>query len=212
MAPKKKPVAVHRFEKKKPATKTSEPKSAASATGTRTLPFEVDPKKIEESLNGLKDQVVKLAKKGRYTKVRFKFRGKQLLPDLPLAAVAAFEGVTFYWAGLLRLLVFNLAGRTVLEVELVNDSEKKIQKGKEALLSGELDAALAAFKEALDMDPDNPHAHLNIGVAHKLKGDREAAMQSLEKARSLDPKGPTGAEADRLLVGLKGIIKPVESP
>jgi len=197
---------VHRFEKKKAA----EPKNAA---GARTLPFEVDPKKLEESLNKLKDQVVKLAKKGRYTKVRFKFRGKQLLPDLPLAAVAAFEGVTFYWAGLLRLLVFNLAGRTVLEVELVNDSEKKIQKGKEALLSGELDAALAAFQEALDMDPDNAHAHLNIGVAQKLKGNREAATVSLEKAKSLDPKGPTGAEAERLLTGLKGTItKPAEAP
>lgn len=206
MATKKK-VPVHRFEKKKPAgdSKKAEAK-------TKTLPFEVDPKKLEQSLNSLKEQVVKLAKKGRYTKVRFKFRGKQLLPDLPLAAVAAIEGATFYWAGLLRMLVFNLAGRTVLEVELVNDSEKKIQKGKEALLSGELDAALAAFHEALDMDPDNPHAHLNIGVAHKLKGDRDAATRALEKAKSLDPKGPTGAEADRLLTGLKGIIKPVEAP
>ena len=208
MAPKKKPVAVHRFEKKKPEVKKPEAKAAT----TRTLPFEVDPKKIEESLNTLKNQVVKLAKKGRYTKVRFKFRGKQLLPDLPLAAVAGFEGVTFYWAGLLRLLVFNLAGRTVLEVELVNDSEKKIQKGKEAILSGELEVAIVAFKEAIDMDPDNPHAHLNIGVAHKLKGDRDAAMASLEKARALDPKGPTGAEADRLLIGLKGIIKPLGTP
>ncbi len=204
---------MHRFEKRKPAA--AEPKKAAAEPkpDSKTLPFEVDPKKLEESLNKLKDQVVKLAKKGRYTKVRFKFRGKQLLPDLPLAAVAAFEGLTFYWAGLLRLLVFNLAGQTVLEVELVNDSEKKIQKGKEALLSGELDAALAAFQEALDMDPDNSHAHLNIGVAHKLKGDRDAAVKALERAKTLDPKGPTGAEADRLLTGLKGTLtKPAEAP
>lgn len=206
MATKKK-VPVHRFDKKK--EKEREP---AEPKGAKTLPFEVDPKKLEESLLGLRDQVVKLAKKGRYTKVRFKFRGKQLLPDMPLAAVAAVEGLTFYWAGLLRLLVFNLAGRTLIEVELVNDSEKKIQKGKESLLSGELDLALSAFKEALDMDPDNAHAHLNIGVALKLKGERDAAMKSLEKAKELDPKGPTGAEADRLLVGLKGIIKPVEAP
>jgi tetratricopeptide (TPR) repeat protein len=152
----------------------------------------------------LKDQVVKLAKKGRYTKVRFKFRGKQLLPDLPLAAVAAVEGLTFYWAGLLRLLVFNLAGRTLIEVELVNDSEKHIQKGKEALLSGELEAALKHFKDAFNMDPDNAHVHLNLGVANKLKGDAAAARTALEKAKALDPKGPTGAEAERLLAGLAG--------
>ena len=81
MATKKKPrkVEVHRFEKH---SAQSAPKDEK-----KTLPFEVDPRKIEESLNGLKDQIVLLAKKGRYTKVRFKFRGRQLLPDLPLAAV-----------------------------------------------------------------------------------------------------------------------------
>ena len=188
----KKKVVVHRFEKE----------TAKPHTNDRVLPFEIDPKKIEESLNKLKDQVVVWAKRGRYTKVRFKFRGKQLLPDLPLAAVAAVEGVTFYWAGLLRMLVFNLAGRTVLEVELVNDSEKKIQAGKEALLSGELDRALELFKEALSMDGENPNVHLNLGVARKLKGELLASRASLEKAKSLDPKGPVGAEADRLLGGM----------
>jgi tetratricopeptide (TPR) repeat protein len=202
MATKK--VKVHRFERKKPVAESEPKEPKEKKSDSKTLPFEVDPKKLEESLNSLKDQVVKLAKKGRYTKVRFKFRGKQLLPDLPLAAVAAVEGLTFYWAGLLRLLVFNLAGRTLIEVELVNDSEKRIQKGKEALLSGELETALKHFKEAKDMDPDNPHVHLNLGVANKLKGDVLLARQALEKAKALDPKGPTGAEAERLLAGLGG--------
>jgi tetratricopeptide (TPR) repeat protein len=188
----KKKVAVHTFEKK----------AAAPPAKERVLPFEIDPKKVEESLAKLKDQVVIWAKRGRYTKVRFKFRGKQLLPDLPLAAVAAVQGATFYWAGLLRMLVFNLAGKTVLEVELVNDSEKKIQAGKEALLSGELDAALGFFKEALDMDAENPNVHLNLGVARKLKGELLASRASLEKAAALDPKGPIGVEAERLLQGM----------
>lgn len=193
MAPKKKPT------RKRPAPK----KKKVAAAPSRTLPFEVDPKKIEESLLRLKDQVVKLAKKGRYTKVRFKFRGKQLLPDLPLAAVAAFEGVTFYWAGLLRMLAFNFAGKTVLDVELVNDSEKAIQKGKEALLAGDADAALAAFRQAMNMDVDNAHAHLNVGIVLKLKGDREGAIQALKRAVELGGDGPHGAEAERLLAGFE---------
>ncbi len=164
-----------------------------------TLPFEIDPRKIEASLNKLKDQVVTLAKKGRYTKVRFKFRGKQLLPDIPLAAVVAVEGATFYWAGILRALVFTLAGRTLIDVELVNDSEKRLAKGKEALLSGELDEALAAFREAQDMDDENPAVHLNLGIALKLKGDHPAARTALDRCRDLDPKGPTAMEAERLL-------------
>jgi tetratricopeptide (TPR) repeat protein len=163
------------------------------------LPFEIDPKKIEGSLLKLKDQVVSLAKKGRYTKVRFKLRGKQLLPDIPLAAVVAVEGATFYWAGVLRALVFTLAGRTLLDVELVNDSEKKLARGKESLLSGDLDDALTHFHEARDMDEDNAAVHLNLGIAYKLKGDHALARTALEKAKALDGKGPLGNEADRLL-------------
>lgn len=170
-----------------------------AAPASPTLPFEIDPQKIEASLNKLKDQVVTLARKGRYTKVRFKFRGKQLLPDIPLAAVVAVEGATFYWAGILRALVFTLAGRTLIDVELVNDSEKRLAKGKEALLSGDLEEALAAFRQAQDMDDENPAVHLNLGIALKLKGDHPAARTALERCRDLDPKGPTAHEAERLL-------------
>lgn len=187
-------------KRSKSAVKVSRPKPApVEATPSPTLPFEIDPQKIEASLNKLKGQVVTLAKKGRYTKVRFKFRGKPLLPDIPLAAVVAVEGATFYWAGLLRALVFTLAGRTIIDVELVNDSEKRLAKGKEALLSGDLDAALAAFREAQDMDDENPAVHLNLGIALKLKGDHPAARTALERARDLDPKGPAAFEAERLL-------------
>ncbi|HEY0880439.1 MAG TPA: tetratricopeptide repeat protein [Archangium sp.] len=195
-----------RTGKKKPTAKkasarvvkevTVEPKEPS---GPPTLPFEIDPQKIEASLNKLKDQVVVLAKKGRYTKVRFKFRGKQLLPDIPLAAVVAVEGATFYWAGVLRALVFTLAGGTVIDVEFVNDSEKELARGKQLLLSGDLDDALAAFQKAVDMDEENPNVHLNLGIALKLKGDHPNARKALERALALDPKGPAAAEAERLL-------------
>jgi tetratricopeptide (TPR) repeat protein len=191
------------------AQKPSRPKALARDVeriddDPRAFPFEIDPKKLEASLKKLGDQVVKMAKKGRYTKVRFKFRGKQVLPDIPLAAVAAVEGLSFYWAGLLRLLVFNLAGRTVIDIEYVNDSEKKLQAGKEALLSGDLSEALAAFHQAQEMDHDNPLVHLNLGIAYKLQGDHPLARASLLTAKSLDEKnGVTANEADRLLATLK---------
>ncbi|MEW6432960.1 MAG: tetratricopeptide repeat protein [Myxococcota bacterium] len=191
-----------------PTKRQSQKPRAPKADETRPegkgiLPFEIDPKKVEASLNKLRDQLVAWAKKGRYTKVRFKFRGKQLLPDIPLAAVVAVEGATFYWTGLLRALVFNLAGRTLIDVELVNDSEKQLAKGKEALLSGDLDEALRAFQAAFDMDHDNPVVHLNLGIAWKLKGESGQARSALERAKALDPEGPTGVEAERLLGTLK---------
>lgn len=197
----KKPKAGAKKPTRKPAppVKKPTPPSPKEEGPSLALPFEIDPKKIEDSLNKLKEQVVTLAKKGRYTKVRFRFRGKQLLPDIPLAAVVAVEGATFYWAGILRALVFTLAGRAVIDVELVNDSEKKLAQGKEALLSGELDEALALFRDACDMDGENPAVHLNLGIALKLKGDHPNARKALERARDLDPKGPAAHEAERLL-------------
>jgi tetratricopeptide (TPR) repeat protein len=175
----------------------------AEAPRGRALPIEVDPSRIEATLSKLKEQLVAWANKGRYTKVRFKFRGKQLLPDLPLAAVLAAEGLTFYWGGILRALIVNVAGKTVLDVELVNDSEKQVQLGKEALLGGEVDQAIELFREAVSMDGRNPKVHLNLGIALKLKGDVAGARASLQRAHSLDPQGPAGAEAERLLASLE---------
>ncbi|MFY0563664.1 tetratricopeptide repeat protein [Archangium lansingense] len=168
-----------------------------------TLPFEIDPKRVEESLGKLREELVHWANKGRYTKVRFKFRGKQLLPDLPIAAVVAAEGLTFYWGGILRALVFTVAGGSLLQVEFVNDADKRVQAGKEALLAGDLDDALAHFRDALAMDRDNIGAHLNVGVALKLKGDKTGALAAFERAKALDPEGPLGAEAERLAAPLR---------
>jgi len=167
------------------------------------LPFEIDPKRVEEGLKKLQGELVHWANKGRYTKVRFKFRGKQLLPDLPFAAVMAAEGLSFYWGGILRVLIANVVGKTVFQVEFINDADKRVQAGKEALLSGDMDQALALFHEALEMDRDNASAHLNIGVALKLKGDREGALAAFEKAREKDPEGTVGAEAERLAAPLR---------
>jgi tetratricopeptide (TPR) repeat protein len=183
---------VHRFEQaRKP-----------EANNGRALPIEIDPGKVDEALAKIKTELVNWANKGRYTRVRFKFRGKQLLPDIPLAAVMAAEGLTFYWGGILRALIFNLAGKAVFDVELINDSEKKVARGKEYLLSGDLDQALGCFQEALSMDRENANVHLNLGIALKLKGDYAGARESLERAKALNKDGPIEVEADRLLATL----------
>ena len=173
-----------------------------AAAEARTLPFELDPRRLEEGLKSLQGELVHWANKGRYTRVRFKFRGKQLLPDLPLAAVVAAEGLTFYWAGILRALMASVAGASLLTVEFVNDADKRVQVGRECLLSGEVEEAQAHFREALAMDRDHAGAHLNLGVTYKLQGRRELAAAALEKARQKDPQGAVGAEAERLLKGL----------
>lgn len=189
------------------ADKAPASKAEADKVPPNTVPFEIDPKQVEASLKKLRDKLTTLAKKGRYTKVRFKFRGKQLLPDIPLAAVVAVEGITFYWTGLLRALIFNFAGQTVLDVELVNDSEKELAQGKERILAGDVDEALAHFRTAQDMDEENPVVHLNVGIALRLKGETAQALAALERALALDPNGAAGTvggEAQRLIEKLKG--------
>jgi hypothetical protein len=173
-----------------------------------TFPVELNPSALDEGLRKMKDQLMDWAKKGRYTRVRLKFRGKALLPDLPLAAFVAAEGLTFYWGGILRALLMNVAGRSVFDVELVNDSDGRVEAGKRELLAGELENALGFFAEALDMDRANPRAHLHLGVALKLKGDKTGAVMALRRARDLDPRGQVGAEAVRMLAGLQ----PPEDP
>jgi hypothetical protein len=173
------------------------------------FPIELDTTELEQSLSKMAGELKHWANKGRYTKVRFKFRGKQLLPDLPLAAVVAAEGLSFYWGGILRALLVNVAGGSLLQVELVNDADKKVQLGREQLLSGDVDAALTLFNQAIAMDRDNPRAHLNAGVALKLKGEPGRARELLEKARALDPNGPTGLEAEKVL---KTLTAPVAAP
>lgn len=185
----------------KPSAPTAEPQKSLPPGG-RILPIDIDPAKVEEALSKITSELRHWANKGRYTKVRFKFRGKPLLPDLPLGAVIAAEGLTFYWGGILRALVFNLAGKSVFEVELINDSQKKVQQGKDALLSGDVELALQRFEEAIAMERDNAQAHLNVGVALKLKGDTGGARAAFKKAKALDPEGPTGAEAERLMATL----------
>jgi tetratricopeptide (TPR) repeat protein len=182
--------------------KSSRPSAKKADHGARTV--DVEPGRIEEMLQKLRTELGALANKGRYTRVRFKFRGKQLLPDLPLAAVIAAEGLTFYWTGILRTLLVNVAGKSVLSVELVNDSGRFVQAGKDELLAGDVDRAIEAFQRALRMERDNPRAYFHLGAALRLKGKDAEAKEALERARALDPHGEVGREAQEMLRRMGG--------
>lgn len=183
----------------KPAKKRTKAPEAPAAEEKKVFGVEVEAGSLEKTLARVREELTHLVNKGRYTKVRFKLRGKPILPDLPVAAVVAAEAVTFWWAGLLRALLVTLGANTLLQVELVNDADREVARGKDALLAGDLEKAMEAFRKALEMDRANPSALLSLGIAHKLKGDLANARNFLEKAEQADPQGPTGDEARRLL-------------
>src|SRR5262249_57625990 len=61
-------------------------------------------------------------------------------------------------------------------------------RGELDLRRGDLDAALAAFTEARDVDPESSYLWERLGRVHELRGDRDEALAAYERATSL-PRG-----------------------
>lgn len=64
-------------------------------------------------------------------------------------------------------------------------AEPQLKKGKELLLAGQIDAAIAAFEEAIRSDPFSADAHHHLAKALKAKGDHFRAMTAFERAVEL---------------------------
>jgi len=184
-----------------PTDATATPADAAAGAEPTAVRIDLE-KGIEDGLRKLAEEAQHWLKRGQHTRVRIKFRGRELV-TLPLSVLIAAEAATLPFAGILRILAVNVVGKAFLDVELINDADAVITRGKELLLEGELDEALAEFQRALAMDPRHANAHLNLGIAQKLKGDRDSARDAFEKAVALDPTGDTGREGRIQLEKLK---------
>ncbi len=165
--------------------------------------FELDPERIEENLRELGEKVRRLVQDHRYSKVRISWRGKQLLPDIPVALFLAGEVATFWWAGPLRVLLVNLGIGYVVTVELVNESDEKVVEGKQLFMDGEVESAEAAYREALRMKPSNPSALYNLAVLLRITGRTDEARPLLVEASG---KGdhPDAIKAGQLLQKIGG--------
>ena len=160
---------------------------------------------VSEGLDGafgkVSEQARDLMSKGQHTRVRIKFRGRQIA-ELPIAVVAAAEVASFWWFGPLRVVLGHVVGKAVLDVEFVSNADHNVAAGKAALADGELDKAVAEFDKALAMDRRHAGAHLGKGIALKLRGDKASARKSFEQAEEADPRGESGREARRHLDNL----------
>jgi tetratricopeptide (TPR) repeat protein len=160
---------------------------------------------VSEGLDGafakVSEQARDLMAKGQHTRVRIKFRGKQIA-ELPIAVVAAAEVASFWWFGPLRLVLGHFVGKAVLDVEFVSNADQNVAKGRAFLADGELDKAITEFDKALAMDRRCAGALLGKGIALKLRGDRAGAKTWFEEAEDADPRGEAGREAKRHLDNL----------
>jgi len=147
---------------------------------------ELDPSKMEKSLSQLQEKVRQLTHDGMYTKVRIKFRGKVIVPEMPLGVFLAAEVATFWYAGLIRALVVNLGVRSLVEVEFIHQSTEKLAEGRAAYEEGEVDLAEKLYRQALEMRPKDPVIHYHLGVLLRVTARRTEAMECFEIAAEQD--------------------------
>jgi tetratricopeptide (TPR) repeat protein len=164
--------------------------------------LEVDPERIDESIRSLREQLKRLVDQGRYTKVRLKYKGRPLMPDVPFGVFVATEAVAFLTAGLLSAVVMNLGVRTFIDVEFIHDADEKVKEGIDFYMEGEVERAEECYREALRMKQDDTSALYNLGVLLRVAGRREEAVACLEKAAA-DLQHPDGPKARDALERMK---------
>jgi len=71
------------------------------------------------------------------------------------------------------------------------------------LEKGELDAALAHYRTALALQPNDPGAHYNLAVGLVRKGELEPAIAELRIALRIDPAYPDAEPLLRDLLARK---------
>ncbi len=156
---------------------------------------------VEDAFGKISEQARDLMAKGQHTRVRIKFRGRQIA-ELPIAVVAAAEVASFWWFGPLRVVIGHVVGKAVLDVEFVSNADHHVTEGRKLLGDGELEKAIAEFDKALAMDRRHAAALLGKGIALKLKGDKAAARECFQRAEDADPRSEAGREARRHLDNL----------
>jgi len=144
--------------------------------------------------------------RGRYRKVRVSRHGKPVMPDLPVAAVAAAEAATLYSvgaAGFARVLAAHISAKFLFDIEIVNEADRYFNVGVERFLEGDLERAEDALLRAVHVDDTHAAAYLQLGVLYRMRRDLDRARPVLERAVRLDPAGELGRKAGDILRALE---------
>lgn len=184
---------------KKVATVKSIQKVPEHSKPVKKVTLEINTNKIDESIKQAVERVQYWYKQGIINKVRLKYKGKAILPDIPLSYFMLVQVATFFLTGVVRALAINLGAKVFFEVEMVNDAQELLKKARDLYLDGELDEALRLLEEVIDLDDRFSEAFLYMGIITKIKGDRDKASKYFLQAQKLDPHGKAGTEAAKNL-------------
>ena len=158
----------------------------------------------KSAVSTVADSARRLIDRGRYRKVRISRKGKPVFPDIPVAAVAVMEAASIATGGLARVLAVNLGAKMFLDINVVNEADKYLERGKQALLDGDLARAEEALVMAGRMDDRHAEVYLELGVLFRLKGQLDDARSFLLRAKELDALGDTGRRAEAILSAIEG--------
>lgn len=183
------------MEKKKTVLAKRQETSLKPVTPVKKIRFEIKTDRIEEGVRQVVKRIQYWYRQGIIRKVRLKYRGKALLPDIPLSYFMLVQAASFFLAGIVRALAINVGARIFFEVEIVNDAEQQLKRAKELYLDGELDEAIQTLEEVILLDEDCAEAYLYLGIIHKVKKDYESASRYFLRAQKLEPAGKSGVEA-----------------
>lgn len=161
--------------------------------------IEIDPEQIDRAVEEIRKRLTSAVDTSRYTRVRLSYRGKPILPDIPLAVLLAGEGLTFWFTGPLTAVLVNLGATALLEVELIHDADELVRKGQAAYLDGELEEAEGLYRKALARRPGDPSALYNLGVLLRVTGRRDEARDTFREAAMGPEAHPDVARASEAL-------------
>jgi tetratricopeptide (TPR) repeat protein len=197
-------------QKKKAEAEKSIEKVTVQPKPVRKVTLEINTNKIDESIRQAVERVQYWYKQGIINKVRLKYKGKAILPDIPLSYFMLVQVATFFLTGVVRALAINLGAKVFFEVEMINDAEELLKKARDLYLDGELDEAVRLLEEVIRLDDRYSEAFLYLGIINKIRGDRSAASKHFLQAQKLDPHGKAGREAAKNLK--KMLPQPNENP
>lgn len=143
---------------------------------------EIDPERIDEAVRQLGERTKAMVEQGRHLKVRLKYKGRPLMPDVPLPVFAAAEVAGLWTLGLMQALVFNLGAKAFLEVEFIHEATERVAEGQKLYQEGEVEAAEAKYREALRMKPGDTAALYHLGVLLRVTGRKDEARECFAKA------------------------------
>jgi tetratricopeptide (TPR) repeat protein len=185
-----------------------EPRPSAEAATPEAAQGPVTVGDLAEGTAAAIDAVATSAKRlldqGRYRKLRISRKGKAVLPDIPLAAVAAVEAASLYGGGLARVLAVHVGARLLFDIEVVNEADKFFKAGVERFLEGDLTRAEEALLRAVKIDDTHAPSYFQLGVIYRMRGELDKARPVLKRATKLDPVGEIGKKAGDVLLAIDG--------